>query len=855
MACVLALVGWHAPATADAPQPSHAEPHAVHLHIIVTGSFDEASAAAQRVAAGEAFATVARAVSIDPSASSGGSLGRVVVADLRAELQAVLRDLAPGTPSAVVKVPAGFAVLQIEPDAAAGRVSPREAGAGATGSGINAGLSVRGNVRYVLEMSGFPEARTAIDTYSKPPGWNHDPRAICDTRRASLAAMLESLQRHLASLGSEPAPSADLMQTHAGMGMLHAYDGRMADAIRHLDEAHRVAIAIGSEAALALEEALGVAHLHKAAADNGVPRSPGQLSLVTATPHDGYGDATHADKAVTHFLKYLSARPDDIEVKWLLNLAYRAAGRYPSGVPPAHLIPPDVFTSAEDVGLFRDIATELGLQSVAMAGGVIVDDFDDDGGFEVVTSSMDSCAPLRMFARDVQGSFVDVAERAGLAGQLGGLNLLQGDYDNDGCLDILLLRGGWDVPQRKSLLRNDCRGRFTDVTVASGLALPVTATQTAVWLDFDNDGRLDLFVGNENAPAQLFLNMGDGTFMDVARPAGVQLSGFIKGVAAGDYDNDGWTDLYVSNVSGRNVLFRNSGGGTFTDVTETAGVTGPERGFATWFFDYDNDGWLDLFATSYFLSVEESARTYLGLPHHAATLMLYRNTGDGTFADVTAATGLDKVFMPMGANFGDIDNDGWLDIYLGTGSPSYAALVPSVLLRNRDGRSFVDVTASSGTGELGKGHGVAFADLDGDGDDEIVFEVGGATPGDAHALRVFDNPGHGHNWIEISLVGVTSNRSALGARLAITVQQADGTRRTLHRTVGSGGSFGASPLRQHVGLGAATSIEAIEIWWPASGTRQRFADVAVNQWLQVTESEAAFLRRERQTGRAAGTAP
>src|SRR5690606_38667179 len=147
------------------------------------------------------------------------------------------------------------------------------------------------------------------------------------------------------------------------------------------------------------------------------------------------------------------------------------------------------------------------------------------------------------------------------------------------------------------------------------------------------------------------------------------------------------------------------------------------------------------------------------------------------------------------------------------------------------------------------------ADVDGDGDDEIVFEVGGATPGDAHGLRVFDNPGHGHNWIEISLVGVTSNRSALGARLAITVQQADGTRRTLHRTVGSGGSFGASPLRQHVGLGAATSIETIEIWWPASGTRQRFADVAVNQWLQVTESEAAFLRRERQTGRAAGTSP
>src|SRR5262249_38079407 len=147
------------------------------------------------------------------------------------------------------------------------------------------------------------------------------------------------------------------------------------------------------------------------------------------------------------------------------------------------------------------------------------------------------------------------------------------------------------------------------------------------------------------------------------------------------------------------------------------------------------------FQTSYVTSVDEVARQYVGQPRNGTTMKLFRNLGDGTFRDVTAAANLEHVQMPMGANFGDIDNDGYLDMYLGTGHPSYAATVGSMLLRNKDGRSFVDVSASSGTGEWHKGHGVAFADLDNDGDEEIVFEVGGATLGDRHALRLFENPG------------------------------------------------------------------------------------------------------------------
>ena len=457
-------------------------------------------------------------------------------------------------------------------------------------------------------------------------------------------------------------------------------------------------------------------------------------------------------------------------MRWLLNLAYMTIGRYPREVPPAYLIPPAAFVSSEDVGRFRDVAPQAGLNVVATAGGVIVDDFAGTGRFDVVTSNFDSCGPMHYFRNNGDGTFTERTSAAGLDGQLGGLNMIQADYNNDGCKDILVLRGGWELPQRKSLLRNNCDGTFTDVTAASGLAEPATSSQTAVWADINNDGLLDLFVGNEDQSSQLFLNKAGTTFVDISRSAGVDRVGFTKGVSAADYDNDGFMDLYVSNFKGNNLLYRNNHDNTFTERARAAGVSGPGYGFATWFFDYDNDGWADLFATSYITSVDESVRAYLGLAPNASRLKLYKNLGDGSFRDVTTEVGLDKVFMPMGANFGDIDNDGFLDIHLGTGNPSYASLVPNVLLRNKEGKSFVDITASSGTGELHKGHGVAFADLDNDGDEEIVAEIGGATPGDSHPLRLFENPGHGNDWISLRLVGVTTNRAAIGARIKLTVE-------------------------------------------------------------------------------------
>ncbi len=471
-----------------------------------------------------------------------------------------------------------------------------------------------------------------------------------------------------------------------------------------------------------------------------------------------------------------------------------------------------------------------------MAGGLIVDDFDNDGFFDAVISSQDDCVPLRYFHNNGDGTFTDRADQAGLSNQTGGLNIIQTDYNNDGCKDILILRGGWEWARRKSLLRNNCDGTFTDVTRESGLMEPARATQTAVWTDIDNDGKLDLVIGNENAPLQLFLNKGDGTFVDIAESAGINKTGFIKGVVAGDFDNDGYPDLYVSNFRGQHVLYHNNHDKTFTDVTQQAGLGQQGPTFGAWFFDYDNDGWPDLFVGGYYSSVSDIADGYLGLPQKGEALRLYRNLGNGKFKDVTVETGLNHVFLPMGINFGDIDNDGYLDFYLGTGSPSFAMLFPNVLFHNDGGKHFTDITASSGTGILPKGHGIAFADLDNDGDEDHISVMGGAVPGDEHNTRLFENPGNGNDWISVHLTGVRSNRAAVGARIKVTVQ--DG--REIYRTVGSGGSFGAEPYEQHIGLGKSAKILALEVWWPASGTRQTFTNVAKNQFIEIQESEKTF---------------
>jgi hypothetical protein len=432
---------------------------------------------------------------VDPTGDIGGLLGSVALSDLRPELRSAVEQLRVGQLSPVVRVPTGFAFLM--------RVASDDA-ADASGSArpaVNPGVAAGGSVKYAFDVSGYSEAIIGLRQYGKPPDWNEDPRTVCRIRNESLAAAHKALEDFLASTKEGPSvPAFDLVQALFASGQMHAYDGKMTSAVAAFEKAHGLATAEVPTAVLVLEEALGVAYLHKAELDAGIYHAPGERCLLSVMLGKPIGPTRDVTKAIEHFSRYLAQKPEELEVRWLLNLAHMAAGTYPDKVPAPHLIPPDVFASAEDVGRFVDVAPETGLVSFASAGGVIVDDFDNDGRLDVVTSSFNSCQPMHFFRRSDNGMFVEQGVRAGLGDQVGGLNLIQTDYNNDGNLDILLLRGAWEGPQRKSLLRNDGNGRFTDVTVASGLAKPATSTQAAVWADIDNDGYLDLFIGKRRQP-------------------------------------------------------------------------------------------------------------------------------------------------------------------------------------------------------------------------------------------------------------------------------------------------------------------------------------------------------------------
>jgi tetratricopeptide (TPR) repeat protein len=829
------------------PQALSASPPLVELRIIVVDSSSQADRALQRLKNGEDFAAVAKAVSIDPTASDGGYMGRIDPATLRPDLRDAIKGMTPGQITNVIHGKSGYAIVKV--------VSPSEtAPVDNTAPARLLPSSAAGTIRYAPNIGGKGEADLAYRNFPKPEGWNQDLHAMCDIRQRSLASVIADIQKSLDPAnpsGVAHGRALDIIQMHYALANVYAYEGEMEKAIEQWQAAYEIASAQLPGAMPELEEALGIAYLHNSEMENDIYRHPGDQCIFPPVTNRSFAKPASSAKAIEYLLKYLQRQPEALDVKWILNLAYMTLGKYPAGVPPKYLIAPSNFDSPEDIGKFVDVAPQAGINLDSMSGGLIVDDFESHGLYDIVTSDFGQCAPMHFFHNNGDGTFVDRTAQAGLSDQLGGLNLLQADYNNDGCLDILVLRGGWEFPQRMSLLRNNCDGTFTDVTSAAGLSTP-TQTQTAVWADIDNDGFLDLFVGNESGPSHLFRNKGDGTFEDISHAAGIDRSAYTKAVVAADYDNDGYVDFYVSNLNGDNFLYHNNHNGTFTDVALQAGVQKPWQSFAAWFFDYDNDGWPDLFVTSYYVSVDESIRSYLGLTPNAETMKLYKNMGDGRFHDVTAEVGLDRVFMAMGSNFGDIDNDGYLDIYLGTGNPSYASMLPNVLLHNKEGKFFTDVTASSGTGELHKGHGVAFADIDNDGDEDLLTETGGAVPGDSHAFRLFENPGNGNDWISLHLVGVKTNRSAIGARIKLMVQNEGQPPRFIFRTVGSGGSFGASPLTQHIGLGKSARLLDLQIDWPASRTRQNFAQVAPDQFLEIKEFAKQYDKLERHKFRLGG---
>lgn len=563
--------------------------------------------------------------------------------------------------------------------------------------------------------------------------------------------------------------------------------------------------------------------------------------------------------ALTGLTNLLAEAPDDLRARWLANLAYMTLGKWPAEVPRAILIPPSVFASETNFPRFPDIAGMLGLDVNDLGGGSIIEDFDNDGLLDVLVSDWGLRSPLKLFRNDGVGGFVERSSAAGLDGLWGGLNLVTTDYNNDGFVDVFVLRGAWLGAEGKlpnSLLRNNGDGTFSDVTEAAGL-LSFHPTQTAAWFDFDGDGWLDVYIGNESQaqipgdinPCELYRNNRDGTFTECARANGVAVVGWVKAVAAGDFNNDGRPDLYLSLRDGENLLFRNDGPdqpganpGTawkFTEVAIPAGVAQPKFSFPAWFFDYDQDGWQDLFVAGYRIDhVGDVVADYLGLPSNGERARLYRNNRNGTFADESKASGLGRVLHAMGSNFGDLNNDGFPDLYLGTGDPDVLTIIPNRLFLNADGKRFLDVTTAARMGHLQKGHGCVFADLDNDGDQDVFMNMGGAYSGDVYRDALFENPGFGNRWLGLKLEGKVSNRAAIGARLRINVKEPSGPR-SIYRWINTGGSFGANPLRAEIGLGQATEIVSADVWWPTTGKTQPITGLVPDQFYRVVEGESA----------------
>jgi len=639
--------------------------------------------------------------------------------------------------------------------------------------------------------------------------------------------------------------------------------GNIDAAVALLEEANallpELAGKIDSTEANAARFDLAIAYLRLGESRNCVALHTSQSCILPIGPGGVHQDQDGSRRAMAHLTEVLAHDPQHLSARWLVNVAAMTVGDYPHAVPAEQLIPPERFTTGAPFPRFTDVASELGLDARNLAGGVVIDDFDGDDVAEVIVSSSDPSVPLRYLVRGADGRYRDRATEAGLADTLGGASLVQADHDGDGDLDLLVLRGAWlqrTGRHPKSLLANDGHGRFTDVTFEAGLGEVHYPSQAAAWADYDGDGDLDLYVGNEwsdnfAAPSQLFRNRGDGTFQDVAEQAGVRNERMAKAIAWADFDSDGHPDLFVSNLNGANRLYRNQGDGTFTDVAEQAGVAGPWASFPVAVADFDEDGALDLFVGGYTAahepwtprddqrrSFDAVVASFLDLPSDAERPRLLLGDGRGAFRDASAAWGLDRVVLAAAASVGDVDGDGFLDLHLATAYPGYEALMPNVLLRNDGGTRFADVTAAGGFGHLQKAHAAAFADLDHDGDQDLFLHTGGMFAGDAFGNAVLANPGNANRSVRVRLVGTTSNRSAIGARLSAEIV-ADGRRRTLHRTVASASSSGAGPLAQTIGIGSAAKIDTLTVHWPTTGRTQVVQEVPAGAAIVLTEPGSA----------------
>tara|TARA_R110002096_G_scaffold200639_1_gene384612 strand:+ start:22730 stop:24928 length:2199 start_codon:yes stop_codon:yes gene_type:complete len=660
-------------------------------------------------------------------------------------------------------------------------------------------------------------------------------------------ARIEQLESHLSNIDQEKLPQAYVNAAFA-LGLAFLNHGKIHEGIDQFTEIKAFLDQTPGNDRLKglIAYHLGMANLRLGETENCCARNAPESCILPLAGEAIHTQRRGSEQASRFLEESIQLRGDDpdfrLRSQWFLNLAHMTLGTFPHGVPKHLRFPADQFQPTTPFPRFANVSRKWGINNDNLAGGVVIDDFDGDDDFDIITSSFELSEPLRFFENRGPGKFVE--REAGLTGILGGLNLIHADYDNDGDYDLFVLRGAWwDAlgQHPNSLLQNDGNGVFRDVTFSSGMGGAHYPTQTAAWADYDKDGDLDLYIGNEStpnvrAPDQLFRNDGNGQFQDVARSAGVLNGGMTKGVVWGDVDGDTWPDLIISNLKQKNQLYRNLGNGTFTDISKQAGIEEPISSFPLWTWDFNNDGHLDIFISSFSGTVEDAARIALGKETDSELSAVYQGNGSARFKNVTRETGPEVPILGMGANFGDLDNDGFLDFYIGTGEPKLTVILPNLLYRNWEGKRFEDVTMASGLGHLQKGHAVSFADLDGDGDQDVFEQLGGAYPVDAYRDVIFENPGFENQWVEIKLVGQTSNRNAIGSRLHAVITE-EGNSRSIYRFVNSGGSFGGNPFRQHIGIGKAQQIDVLEVFWPATGLTQRFENLKAGMRLEITEGQ------------------
>jgi hypothetical protein len=538
-------------------------------------------------------------------------------------------------------------------------------------------------------------------------------------------------------------------------------------------------------------------------------------------------------QAIRDGARAIEAGASELRAQHWMWLASEKLGGYPAETPPKRRV-------AMKTGLaptrlrYRDVSREIGIDKTSGGRGTAIFDIDGDGELDVIISAVS--AGCSVYRNNGDGTFRDASVGSGLDACVNSWGISAGDYDNDGRVDLFVTRLGF-FDGLAALYRNNGDGTFTDVTREAGVQGWAPGF-TAGWVDFDLDGRLDLFVpsnlgGVFHRPKRhrLFHNNGDGTFTDVALDARLMPWGPAVGATWGDYDNDGYPDLFLSSAFGRSQLFHNNGDGTFTDVSAAAGIDRPCFGMVAFFCDYDNDGWLDLVQYLWCRNEDMILSLRYGAPSSGGQpLRIYRNNRDGTFTLANGELGIVECWGSMSGNAADLDNDGRLELLLGNGGPQMDRSEPMVVLAN-DGSGFRNITFTAGLPAAGKSHGANAADLHGDGRMCLVSASGGMYPGELLTTSVFRPEELPGNYLNVRLTGVTCNRDAIGARLKLT---AGG--RGQHLVINGGSQFGCLPLEQHFGLGAARGAEQLEIWWPG-GPREVFERLPANATVSITQGD------------------